>query len=130
MKVFTMVKGENDIVEDWVLYHGHLFGFRNLYVIDNMSLDGTYESLLMLKKKYGINVTRLPNYKQKGFYMTSLLKTFCINELAFPIDIDEFIVYYNKPIILGLRSGLFDIIYGLNTKLSIIYIFKGKHTGI
>lgn len=97
MKVFTMVKGENDIVEDWVLYHGHMFGFRNIYVIDNFSLDGTYESLLMLKKKYGINVTRLPNYKQKGFYMTSLLKTFCINELAFPIDIDEFIVYYDKP---------------------------------
>ena len=44
MKVFTMVKGENDIVEDWVLYHGHLFGFRNIYVIDNLSLDGTYES--------------------------------------------------------------------------------------
>jgi len=91
-----MVKGENDIVEDWVLYHGTMFGFENIYIIDNFSLDGTYESLLMLKEKYGIHVTRLPNYKQKGVYMTSLVKKFCINELAFPIDIDEFIVYYDK----------------------------------
>ena len=96
MKVFTMVKGENDIVEDWVLYHGHLFGFRNLYVIDNMSLDGTYESLLMLKNKYGINVTRVPDYTKKGEYMTMLLRSFGNNEIVFPIDIDEFIVYYDK----------------------------------
>ena len=96
MKIFTMVKGEVDIVEDWVLYHGHLFGFRNLYVIDNMSLDGTYESLLMLKNKYGINVTRLPDYTKKGEYMTMLLRSFGNNEIVFPIDIDEFIVYYDK----------------------------------
>jgi hypothetical protein len=91
-----MVKGEVDIVEDWVLYHGQIFGFRNIYVIDNMSLDGTYESLLMLKKKYGINVTRLPDYTKKGEYMTMLLRSISNNELVFPIDIDEFIVYYDK----------------------------------
>ncbi len=97
VKVFTMVKGEADIVEDWVLYHGDLFGFRNIYVIDNYSKDGTYEILIQLKVKYGINVYRFPDYKKKGNYMTLLLRLFGKGELVFPIDIDEFIVYYDKP---------------------------------
>lgn len=96
VKIFTMVKGEVDIVQDWVLYHGNLFGYTNLYIIDNFSLDGTYEKLLELKQKYNINIVRLPDYKKKGFYMTSFLRTLCKNEIAFPIDIDEFIVLYNK----------------------------------
>jgi hypothetical protein len=97
VKVFTMVKGEIDIVKQWVLYHGILFGFNNLYIIDNYSLDGTYQLLLNLKKKYNINLLKLPDYSKKGEYMTKLIKNFAINELAFPIDIDEFIVYYDKP---------------------------------
>ncbi len=91
-----MVKGEVDIVEDWVMYHGELFGYDNLYVIDNYSRDGTYEKLIQLKNQYGIKVFRWANYKKKGDYMTLLLKTFGNNDIVFPIDIDEFIVYYNK----------------------------------
>lgn len=96
VKIFTMVKGEIDIVKDWVLYHGTIFGYKNLYVIDNMSRDGTYETLLNLKNKYNIHVFRTNDYKKKGNYMTYLIKTCCKNEYAFPIDIDEFIVYYDK----------------------------------
>jgi len=93
-----MVKGEVDIITDWVMYHGSLFGFKNLYIIDNLSRDGTWEELCRLKSIYkGINICRLPDYKQKGNYMTSFIKSFCSpGDLAFPIDIDEFIVCYNK----------------------------------
>lgn len=91
-----MVKGEVDIVEDWVLYHGSIFGFENLFIIDNYSRDGTFEILLELKTKYNIHVTRAIDYKKKGDYMTSMLRTFGNREKVFPIDIDEFIVYYNK----------------------------------
>lgn len=95
-KIFTMVKGEVDIVNEWVLYHGSLFGFTNLYIIDNLSRDGTWEALVNLKSKYNINISRLPDYKKKGEYMTTLLKGFCQpNEIGIPIDIDEFIVYYD-----------------------------------
>ena len=97
VKIFTMVKGEVDIVEDWVLYHGDLFGFKNLYIIDNISKDGTYEELLKLRNKFGINIWRSANYKKKGDYMTLLLRSFGKGELVFPIDIDEFIVYFDKP---------------------------------
>jgi hypothetical protein len=96
-KIFTMVKGEVDIVNEWVLYHGSLFGFQNLYVIDNLSKDGTWEALVNLKKKYNINITRLPDYKKKGEYMTKMFRSFCRpSEIGIPIDIDEFIVYYDK----------------------------------
>lgn len=96
VKIFTMVKGEDDIVKDWVMYHGNLFGYKNLYVIDNMSRDGTYNILIELKKQYGIHVFRADDYKKKGDYMTYLIKLCCKNEYAFPIDIDEFIVLYDK----------------------------------
>ena len=29
IKLFTMVKDEIDIVEDWLKYHGTLFGYNN-----------------------------------------------------------------------------------------------------
>ena len=61
-----MVKGEVDIVEDWVKYHGTLFGYQNLFVIDNMSLDGTFETLINLKNLYNINVIRKRDYKKKA----------------------------------------------------------------
>ena len=56
MKIFTMVKGEVDIVKDWVMYHGNLFGFTNLYIIDNFSRDGTYEILLKLLDDFQPNM--------------------------------------------------------------------------
>ena len=94
VKVLTMVKGENDIVRDWVVYHGNLFGYQNVYVIDNYSKDGTWEILQEFKGR--INLFRLHDYKKKGIYMTSLMRRFCKNEIVFPIDIDEFIVYHHK----------------------------------
>jgi hypothetical protein len=94
VKILTMVKDENDIVRDWVIYHGNLFGYKNLYIIDNYSRDGTWEILQEFKGR--INMFRLHNYKKKGEYMTYFLRRFCKNELVFPIDIDEFIVYHHK----------------------------------
>jgi hypothetical protein len=93
-----MVKDENDIVRDWVLYHGTIFGFENLFIIDNFSRDGTYEILLELAKSHHIHVFRERNYKLKGIYMKQLIDRYCVpNDIAFPIDIDEFIAYYDKP---------------------------------
>lgn len=94
VKIFTMVKGEVDIVREWIIYHGELFGYNNLFVIDNFSLDGTWEILQEYKNQ--IHLFRLPDYKLKGIYMTKLIKRYCENEFAFPIDIDEFIVLYDK----------------------------------
>ena len=97
IKLFTMVKDEVDIVEDWLKYHGTLFGYHNLNVIDNMSQDGTYEKLQEYVKK-GIRLSREPDYKKKGDYMNELIHKPDQGDydLAYPIDIDEFIVFYDK----------------------------------
>ena len=91
-----MVKDESDIVVDWVFYHGTIFGFNNLYIIDNYSTDGTFEKLLKLKPM-GIHLSRKSDYRKKGEYMTWYYYKCCAPEdIAYPIDIDEFIVYYDK----------------------------------
>lgn len=94
VKIFTMVKDESDIVRDWVIYHGCMFGWCNIYVIDNYSTDGTWE--ILNEFIHLINLTREIDYKKKGIYMTNLINQYCTNEIAFPIDIDEFIVYYEN----------------------------------
>jgi len=96
VKIFTIVKDENDIVRDWIIYHGCMFGWQNIHVIDNYSTDGTYEIIQEFKDL--INIYREPDYKKKGEYMTRLIKhnSYGNDKIAFPIDIDEFIVYYDK----------------------------------
>ena len=96
VKLFTIVKDECDIVREWIIYHGSMFGWNNIYVIDNYSTDGTYEIIQEFKDL--IHISREPDYRKKGEYMTNLINTYCNGDesIAFPLDIDEFIVYYEK----------------------------------
>lgn len=93
-----MVKDEVDIVEDWLLYHGYIFGFTNLYVIDNYSNDGTYEILQKYQKSKNIFLIREAYYTRKGDYMRHLIKDRIGRnyDIAYPLDIDEFIVLYDR----------------------------------
>lgn len=95
IKLFTMVKDEVDIIKEWIVYHGYLFGYNNLFIVDNFSTDGTFEAINSFKE-LGVNIFREADYKQKGDIMTSLIEKYCSDEIAYPIDIDEFIVYYDK----------------------------------
>lgn len=98
IKLFTMVKSEVDIVEHWVKYHGSLFGYTNLHIIDNYSDDGTYEKLLEFAEE-GVHVSRELDYRKKGDFMTKLIhdqRKVDPYEVAIPMDIDEFLVHYDK----------------------------------
>jgi hypothetical protein len=97
IKLFTMVKDEIDIVEDWLKYHGTLFGYKNLYIVDNMSDDGTFEKIQEYQSK-GVFLIQREDYKLKGDYMTELINDPNRGDFdfAYPIDIDEFVVYYDK----------------------------------
>jgi len=92
-----MVKDECDIVEDWIKYHGSIFGYKNLYIIDNHSVDGTFE-ILQKYIDHGVYVIQKEDYRLKGQYMTDLILDLDRGEydIAFPVDIDEFITYYDK----------------------------------
>ena len=90
VKIFSMVKNESDIVKDWVLYHSQLVGIQNIYVLDNMSTDATFNILTAMK----VNCSRVADYRMKGEYTTSFLKSHK-NELIIPLDMDEFLVLYD-----------------------------------
>ena len=112
VKLFTIVKDEVDIIRAWIVYHGSMFGWNNIYIIDNYSTDGTYE-IIKEFEKLNIHIERQPDYRKKGEYMKRLIDVHCKNDIAFPIDIDEFVVLYqnnkinvNKPAILNYINGL------------------------
>jgi len=96
IKLFTIVKDECDIIREWIIYHGYLFGYENLFIIDNNSTDGTFEIMQEFLKN-GINISREYDYSKKGTYMQTLINNNCkIGDIAYPLDIDEFIVYHNR----------------------------------
>ena len=99
MKVIiaTMVKDEVDIIEHWINYHGKIFGYNNLFIVDNMSTDGTYKICKKYKNSHSINIKKHPKYIEKGKEMMKIMnENKC--DIFFPIDIDEFIVLYNRNI--------------------------------
>ena len=95
IKLFTMVKDEVDIVREWILYHGNLFGYENLYVVDNGSTDGTLE-IIQSFARTGIHIFHEADYRKKGEVMTALIREHSPRGIAYPIDIDEFVVHYDK----------------------------------
>lgn len=98
VKVITMVRDEDDIVYEWVLYHGTLFGYSNIHVVDNMSTDNTWLKLKQMHRELGISIHRCTDYKRKGDCMTHIMRTHAKTELVFPLDIDEFIVLLDDPL--------------------------------
>jgi hypothetical protein len=91
VKIICMVKNEVDIIQDWVLYHASLVGLNNITVLDNESTDGSFQLL----KRLGVQCVSVPDYKQKGRYTTQFIRRFR-NELVVPLDMDEFLVYYER----------------------------------
>jgi len=95
VKVFTFIKNENDKIREWLLYHGYLFGYRNLYVIDNCSTDGTVRILKEFEKRGITVVYNIKDYPQKGVHTSNLMLTQKNVEDKFftliPINGDEFI---------------------------------------
>lgn len=91
VKIFCMQKDEEDILEEWIIYHAYLFGLDNIYLIDNLSGP---KSIKILKKyeALGLHLYTRPDYSKKGNYLYELInqtKNEC--DLAIPLDIDEFV---------------------------------------
>ena len=122
IKLFTMVKDEVDIIREWIIFHGELFGYDNIYIIDNYSTDGTYKIIEEYKDK--INIFRERSYLQKGILMKKLIDKFChTNDIAFPIDIDEFIVYYDDNKVFVDKKTINDYINNLPEA----YVYKANY---
>lgn len=109
--ICTMVKNEDDIISHWIEYHGNMFGYENLYIIDNYSDDSTYE----ICKEYlakGIHLSRESDYSKKGNFMTQFKNTTDC-DIFIPIDIDEFICYYDKDSNTVSKTGVTEYLESL-----------------
>lgn len=109
--ICTMVKNEDDVVRQWIEYHGGIFGYENLYIIDNFSEDSTYK----ICKEYlakGIHLFTASSYSKKGDYMTHFKNaTNC--DIFIPMDIDEFICYYKKDSNSISKNGIIEYLHSL-----------------
>jgi hypothetical protein len=77
-KVFTVTKNEYDLIEDFLLYHGYLFGYENLVVIDNGSTDTRVLEVYDRYKLRGVTVVTRIGYKgtQQGEHFTDVMKDY------------------------------------------------------
>ena len=94
--IVTMQKN-SEFLSDWVHYHGHIFGYDKLTVIDTDS-SPLWKSRLQTLSALGIHVV-LENdsaFEHKRNVMTKYMKKMNDkNSFLVPLDIDEFIVAAN-----------------------------------
>jgi len=91
VKLFVMQKDEDDILNDWIIYHAHLFGLENIYLIDNYSGEAS-KSIIEHYQRQGLNVYERPDYAHKGEYLCELIRAMADDcDIAIPMDLDEFI---------------------------------------
>ncbi len=89
-----MTKNELPLIEDWIKYHGHLFSFENLFIIDR----STDQQVLNIYQKYensGINViTTNANLNRLATEITSIMHRHKgRNSFLIKLDTDEFLAY-------------------------------------
>lgn len=94
VKVFCVTKNEYDLIEDFIIYYGYLFGYNNLIIIDNNS---TNDLVFKIYDKYinlGVTVVNEPNYEGngQGEIFTKYMQLEKINcDFLIGLDTDEFL---------------------------------------
>ena len=91
-QIFSFIKNEEVIFNDWLLYHSYLVGSENLYIIDHSSTDKT-PSILERWRQKGVNVFKSKDpFKMKSSILSSLMKKSSSKDFIIPLDADEFLV--------------------------------------
>ena len=95
--VVNMQRNEDHCLDPWLRYHGYLFGFENLFILDHASDSPRTLKTLSRFELGGVNVVRLSSedsYRDKGQFVAKEIHR--IDALAdfdfvFPVDCDEFL---------------------------------------
>jgi len=122
IKIFAIHKNEYHI-EDWLIYHGDLFGFENIYLVDNNSNSNIKKILHKYEKEYNINLYNVESYKRERLKTINGLINETKDKVKFvlPIDADEFIscIDNNKLIFDG--EYIKNYIYSLDDDYKYMY---------
>ena len=97
IRIFSFIKNEIHLIEEWLKHHGPLANWWGLHIIDNGSTDGTTMILNRYKKKFGINVYHCDDFKSKGTLVTDMIKKYNKQPgVCIALDGDEFICLYKN----------------------------------
>jgi hypothetical protein len=93
-----MQRNEDVCLEPWLIWHGNLFGFANLFVIDHGSDKPAVREILARYAAVGVNVIFLAasaDYRRKGDLVSAVMmqvERAGKHDLIMPLDCDEFVV--------------------------------------
>jgi len=99
-KIFTVTKNETDLIEDFIIYHGNVFGFKNIIIIDNMSTCPIVKDVYTRYIKHGIIVVSETSYEgnsQGNAFTRHMLKYKKACKFLIGLDTDEFFMIDNVP---------------------------------
>jgi hypothetical protein len=100
LKLFLMTRNEIGLIEDWLKYHGFLFGFENIYILDG-SDDQRVFDIYKKYKPFGLHV-KISSTGLNGLAgeLTLLMhEEKGLNNFLIKLDTDEFLSYI--PVSLG-----------------------------
>lgn len=90
-QIFTVQKNEK-LAEDWIIYHGDIFGFDNIHFIDNNSSIEQLKVLSYFEKYYNLNVYTLDDFALKAHKLTEIMNLHKHkSKFLIPLDGDEFL---------------------------------------
>ena len=97
ISIFMMCRDEENLVEQWLRYHGDIFGYDNIYIFDNGSSDNT-KGILKSFEERGVHIDFSKQgrkaFDDKGSIFEGIIKQMDIDnpsDFYFPLDCDEFI---------------------------------------
>lgn len=129
IKCIMMQRDETRLLEPWLRYHGYLFGYRNLTVIDHGSSVPAVHDVLERYGALGVTVERLDlsprHFFDKGMHVARVIRALDDGEaydFAMPLDCDEFVAVFNEDGLSSRREAIhaaFDALIGEQRALSV-----------
>jgi len=127
VKVFCLSYNERDILEDFIVYHGNLFGYENIVMIDHSSTDEKVKSIYQQYATKGVTVIYETDTDRgkHHIYLTNAMSQYkdkC--EFMLPLDTDEFFFVVGRRPDRIERQDILDFFAGLPRNVG---VFKLKN---
>lgn len=106
LKIFLMTKNETEFLEDWIRYHGYLFGLENIHVLDGSNVPSIFDIYGKYEPR-GLNVHHSSSgLSGLGAELTQLMHRHKgTDNLLIKVDTDEFLAY-TRPILIAPKHYL------------------------
>ena len=97
IKLILMTKDEKQLIKQWIKYHGEIFGYENIHLLDD-SVDKEVLDYYDTLKDTGIHIHRTPggnlnNARDRINALMTSLKSSC--DFMIKMDTDEFFAFYD-----------------------------------